>query len=655
MKLSKFKIPKIGIFKKNPDKRTGRAWSVISNVIGIIILLGLLGVAFVGMLFIYYTRDLPRPEKFSEKSTTQSTKIYDRSGAILLYEIYGEEKRNWVNFSDIPDNVKKMAIAAEDKNFYQNNVGIDIEGITRSIITFVKTGKATMGGTTIAQQLIRSTFLTNERTVELKIREIVMAIELTRRYSKDQVLEWYLNQVPFGQNTYGIGAASMNYFGKPISEVDAAQAATLISLIQAPSYYPNHFDELMARKEYVLNRMVEDGYMSGEDADNAKKSEVKFIKKENTIKAPYFTLWVKQQLEEQYGKEYLQESGLKVITSLDWNMQQQAEQIVKNGVKKNYAYNAHNGALVALDPKTGQVLSMTVGSGDYYDTPYPEGCTPGKDCSFDPQYNVAVQTPGRQPGSSFKPIVYAEAFEKGYSDKTIVDDVYTCFGKWGGKEYCPQNFDLSFRGAVTLRSALACSLNVPAVKVLNSLAGLNDSIEKAKEMGISTLNNPSAFYGLSLVLGGGEATLLDMTSAYGVFAAQGYRMPPTGIVKITDSAGITVYESKKTPQKVLSTRSANMISSILSDNNARAPIFGYNSPLYFANYSNVAVKTGTTSDYRDGWIIGYTPSIAVGMWAGNSNNEVMNKEPGYVVAGPIWHQFMEKILPNYSSETFPTI
>jgi len=607
------------------------------------------------MLFIYYTRDLPRPEKYSEKSTTQSTKIYDRSGGILLYEIYGEEKRNWVNFSDIPDTVKKMAVAAEDKNFYQNNIGIDIEGITRSIKNFIVTGKATMGGSTIPQQLIRSTFLTNERTIERKIREIVMAIELTRRYSKDQVLEWYLNQVPFGQNTYGVGAASVNYFGKPISEINAAEAATIISLIQAPSYYPNHFDELMARKEYVINRMVDDGYMSSQDADIAKKTEVKFVEKENNIKAPYFTLWIKQRLEEQYGKQYLQEAGLKVVTSLDWNMQQQAQEIVKNGVKKNYVYNAHNGALVALDPKTGQVLAMTVGSGDYYDTPYPEGCTPGKDCSFDPQYNVAVQTPGRQPGSSFKPIVYAEAFEKGYDDKTIVNDVYTCFGKWGGKEYCPQNFDLRFRGAVTLRFALAGSLNVPAVKVLNSMAGLNDSIAKAKEMGITTLDNPSAFYGLSLVLGGGEVTLLDMTSVYGVFAAQGYRMPPTGIISITDSKGNSVYENDKTPQKVLSARSANTISSILSDNNARAPIFGYNSPLYFPNYSNVAVKTGTTSDYRDGWIIGYTPSIVVGMWVGNSNNEVMNKEPGYVVAGPIWHQFMEKILPNYSSEPFPAI
>lgn len=626
----------------------------MTRILGIAAVLFLLGVTLVGMLFIYFTRDLPRPEKFSEKSTAQSTKIYDRTGAILLYEIYGEEKRDWVSFNDIPEKIRKMAVAAEDKNFYYNNIGIDPEGITRSFITFFKTGKASMGGSTIPQQLIRSTFLSNEKTAERKIREIAMAIELTRRYSKDQVLEWYLNQVPFGQNTYGIGAASVNYFGKPVSQIDNAQAATLISLIQSPSYYQSHFDDLMDRKNYVLNRMAEDGYLSQQESDDAKKIEVKFIEKTRDIKAPYFTLWIKQQLEKQYGKKFLEENGLTVYTSLDWNMQQTAEQVVRDAIKKNYAYYSHNAAMVAIDPKTGQVLAMTVGTGNYYEKPYPENCNPGVDCLFDPQYNVAVQEPGRQPGSSFKPFVYATAFEKGYSDKTIVNDSPTCFGKWGGKNYCPQNFDLSFRGPVTLRTALAGSLNIPAVQVLNSLAGLNDSISKAKEMGITTLDNPSSFYGLSLVLGGGEVTLLDMTSAYGVFANQGYRIPPISITKITSSNKSILFENNKTPQRVLSSRSANIISSILSDNNARAPIFGANSALYFPEY-NVAVKTGTTSDYKDGWIMGYTPSIVVGIWTGNSNNKPIKKEPGSVVAGPIFHTFMDKILVNYPKETFPAI
>jgi len=650
--MSKAKFWFVGQPKKKKRGILSGIGSVFVKTLGILAALFLAAIILLALLFIYFTRDLPRPEKFSEKATNQSTKIYDRSGAILLYEIYGEEKRDWVPFDKIPDSAKKMAVAAEDKNFYKNNVGIDIEGIIRSAINYSKTGKAIMGGSTIPQQLIRSTFLTNEKTAERKIREIAMAIELVRRYPKDQILEWYLNQVPFGQNTYGIGAASANYFNKPLTELNLAELATLISLIKSPSYLPAHFDELMTRKNYVLNRMAEDGYLTRQEADDAQKIEVKFAEKKKDFKAPYFTLWVKKLLEEQYGKEFLEKNGLTVATSLDWNMQQIAEQAVRDGIKKNYAYYGHNAALVALDPKTGQVLAMTVGTGNYYDDPYPKDCTPGKDCLLDPQYNVATMTPGRQPGSSFKPFVYATAFEKGYSDNTIITDAPTCFGKWGGKEYCPNNYTGTFYGTVTLRKALAGSLNVSAVKVLNSLAGLNDSITKAKEMGISTLNNPSSFYGLSLVLGGGEVTLLDMVSAYGVFATQGYRMPTTPIIKIADSKGFIIYQNNKTPQKILSAHSANLISSILSDNAARTFMFGANSPLYFVGY-NVAVKTGTTSDYRDGWIIGYTPSLAAGVWAGNNNNEPMKKEPGSVVAGPIFHTFMEKILPNYPKEDFP--
>lgn len=642
-------------FLKSKKKRGGnlKIPRILAKTLTIGVVLAVVGIISAGTMFVYYTRDLPRPEKFSEKTTIQSTKIYDRTGTILLYEIYGEEKRDWVDFEQIPETLKKMAIAAEDKNFYKNNIGIDIEGITRSFLNYFKTGRIT-GGSTIPQQLIRSTFLTNEKTAQRKIREITMAIELTRRYSKDDVLGWYLNQVPFGQNTYGIGAASINYFKKHVNELDLAQQATLISLIQLPSYYPNHFDELMDRKNYVLNRMVEDGYLTLQEAEDAKKTEVKFEEKKTEIKAPYFTLWVKQLLEQEYGKQYLEESGLTVITSLDWNMQKTAENSLREGIKNNYAYYAHNGALVAIDPKTGQVLAMTVGTGDYYDEPYPKDCQPGIDCLFDPQYNVATMTPGRQPGSSFKPFVYAVAFEKGYSDTTIVNDAPTCFGKWGGKEYCPQNYTGTFQGQVTLRRALAGSLNIPAVIVLNSLAGLADSITKAKEMGISTLNNPSSFYGLSLVLGGGEVTLLDMTSAYGVFANQGYRMPVNAITKIINSKGFSIYQNNKIPQKVLSVNSANLISSILSDNNARTYMFGANSPLYFPNY-DVAVKTGTTSDYKDGWIIGYTPSIVAGVWVGNSNNEAIKKEPGSVVAGPIFHNFMEKTLINYPKEEFPSL
>lgn len=623
----------------------------VGRLIEFLFALILIGLAVLGMLFIYYTRNLPQPEDFNEKNLVQSTKIYDRTGTVLLYEIYGEERRTWLPLSAMPENLKKMAVAVEDAKFYQNH-GIDIKGIIRSAIYDIKKGDKSYGGSTITQQLIRSTFLTNEKTIERKFREIVLAIKLDRRYSKDQILEWYLNQVPFGQNTYGVEAASYVLFGKPAADINDAEAATLIALIQAPSFYLAHQDQLMERKNYVIDRMAEEHYFNTQQANDAKNQPVVILSNKDIIKAPYFTLWIKQLLENQYGKQYLQQNGLKVITSLDWNMQQTAEATVKEGVKKNYSYGAYNAALVASDPKTGEILAMTVGTGNYYDDPYPENCTPGKDCLFDPQYNVAVSNPGRQPGSSFKPFVYATAFEKGYDDTTIVIDEPTCFGIWGGKPYCPKNFDLRYHGPVTLRQALAGSLNVPAVKVLNSLAGLKDSIAKAQEMGITTLNNPSTFYGLSLVLGGGEVKLLDMVNAYGTFATGGLSIPPSPILKITDSKDRIIFKNNNQPRRTLEPRSAYLISSILSDNNARSFIFGSHSQLYYPN-RQVAVKTGTTSDYRDGWIIGYTPSIVAGIWTGNNNNTPMKQEPGSVVAAPILHNFFDKVLPNYPNETFP--
>jgi 1A family penicillin-binding protein len=623
----------------------------VGRLIGVVFALFLLGVAGLGLLYIYFTRDLPQPENFAEKNLIQSTKIYDRTGTALLYEIYGEERRSWVPLSTMPENLKQMAVATEDAQFY-THYGIDLKGIIRSAIYDLETGGKGYGGSTITQQLIRSTFLTNEKTVERKFREIVLSIELERNYSKDQILEWYLNQVPFGENAYGVEAASSTLFGKPITDISAGEAATLIALIQAPSRYLAHQDELTQRKNYVIDRMVEEHYFTKDQADKAKADKIAIAANKDNIKAPYFTLWIKQLLDQQYGDQYLQENGLSVYTSLDWGIQQTAETIVAAGVKKNYAYNAHNGAMVVSDPKTGQILAMTVGSGNYYDSSYPPKCKSGIDCQFDPQYNVPVADPGRQPGSSFKPFVYATAFEKGYDDTTVVVDEPTCFGIWGGKEYCPQNFDLRFHGPVTLRQALAGSLNVPSVKVLNSLAGLKDSITKAQEMGITTLNNPSTFYGLSLVLGGGEVKLLDMVNAYGTFATGGLSIPPQPILKIVDSKGNEIFTANKQLRRTLEPKSAYTISSILSDNNARAFIFGTHSQLYFPDRA-VAVKTGTTSDYRDGWIIGYTPSIVAGVWVGNNNNEPMSQEPGSVVAAPILHNFFDKVLPGYPKETFP--
>ncbi len=604
-------------------------------------------------LFIYYAKDLPRPEKFTERTFVQSTKIYDRKGEVLLYELYGEEKREIIPLSDVPDYLKNAAIAAEDADFY-SHFGIDFKGILRAIRINLELKKPLYGGSTISQQLIRSTFLTTEKTLKRKIREIILTLELERRYSKDQILEWYLNQVPFGPNIYGVETASKTFFNKSTKDLSTAEAATLAALIQAPSYlspYGEHKDELFARKNYVLERMAEEGYLTKDEAEKIKKEELKFAEMEQSIKAIHFILYVEEYLFDKYGKNFLEEGGFKVYTTLNWEFQQTAEKAIAEGVERNKKYQAYNASLVATDPKTGEILAM-VGSADWFGKSYPEKCTSGKDCFFDPKVNIATYQIGRQPGSAFKPFVYATAFQKGYDDKYIVIDEETNFGLWGDKEYIPQNYDGRFRGPVTLRQALAQSLNVPSVKVLLYLAGLSESIETARKFGITTLTKSPSFYGPSIVLGGGEVKLLDMVSAYGVFATEGLKTPPVSILKIEDSKGNIIEENKKTPKRVLEEEVARLINDVLSDNEARTPIFGANSPLYFKDYQ-VAAKTGTTSDFRDGWIIGYTPSVVVGVWVGNNNNAPMAKEPGVILAGPIWRTVMDKILLKFPKENFP--
>jgi len=487
-------------------------------------LLGIIGVA---ALFIYYSKNLPRPEKFTEKSFIESTKIYDRTGEVLLYELYGEERREIVPLSEISDHLKHAAIATEDSNFY-SHFGIDFGGILRAISINFKIKRPTYGGSTITQQLIRSSFLTLDKTIERKVKEIILTIELERRYSKNEILEWYLNQIPFGPNIYGAQSASKAYFEKSVKDLTPAEAASLAAMIQAPSYlspYGKHTDELMIRKDYVLDRMFQEGYLSEEEAEKAKKQELKFAEFIFSIKAPHFVLHVQEYLFQNYGRNFLEKGGLKVYTSLDWKLQEKAKEAVKDGVESNKRLKAHNASLVSINPNTGEILAM-VGSADWFGEPYPENCTPGKDCSFDPKLNVATYQIGRQPGSSFKPFVYATAFSKGedeegekINDKYTVVDELTNFGVWGGKEYIPQNYDGLFRGEVTLRESLAQSLNIPSVKVLTYLAGINESIKTARDLGITTLNRPLSAYGPSMVLGGGEVRLLDIVSAYGVFAS----------------------------------------------------------------------------------------------------------------------------------------
>jgi len=639
-----------------------------------------LAVFSVFFVFVLYSKDLPRPEIFTEKHSTQSTKIYDRTGQILLYEIYGEEKRTVVPLERVPDHLKNAVIATEDANFY-NHFGIDLEGILRSVLINLKIGKPMAGGSTIPQQLIRSAFFTSEKTIERKVREIILALELDRRYSKDQILEWYLNQIPFGQNSYGVESASQIYFGKTVSEISVAESAALAALVQMPSYfspYGDNKDRLLERKDYVLERMLERGYLTGEETEAAKQEVIDF-KSPTGIKAPHFVLYIiENYLKPKYGQDldYLKENGIKVYTSLDWEMQALAEKTVKEGVERNKTYNAHNAAMVAISPGNGEILAM-VGSADWFADPYPQGCAAGKDCLLDPQFNAAVGTkesPGRQPGSAFKPFVYATAFKNGYDALAEVTDEPTNFGLWGDKEYAPQNYDGLFRGWVSLRQSLAQSLNIPSIKALflagteekverlniNNflglegvlLKGLAGSIETAKSMGITTLGKPLSSYGPAIVLGGGEVKLLDITSAYGVFATGGLATPPSPILRIEDYDGNIIEENKKTQKRVLSSGVTQIINSILSDNEARAPMFGARSHLYFEGYQ-VAAKTGTTDNFRDAWTIGYTPSIVVGVWAGNSNNQSMiRNQPAATVAGPIFNSFLREVLPNLPKQQF---
>jgi len=647
-------------YRKKVYNKKKRALKIIA-VFGFI----LLGIFISGAaLFVYYTKDLPRPEKFTEGLISQPTEIYDRSGKILLYEIVGKERRKIVSFDKIPEHLKKAVITAEDRNFYQHK-GIDIEAVLRAIVTDLRSGKPSQGGSTISQQLIRCYFLTRNKTFKRKTREIVLTLELERRYSKDQILGWYLNIIPFGSNLYGVEAASQAFFGKDVSQISLSEAATLAALIRSPSYlwpYGQHKKELLARRDYILEGMMEQGYITKKQRDEAVSENIVFLPQTVKIKAPHFVMFVKKFLEQKYGNEYLTTAGLKVITTLDANMQNAAEKIIEEKTKNFKIYNAHNAALVAINPDTGEIEAM-VGSKDWYGSSEECNKKTGK-CMFDPKVNAALSL--RQPGSAFKPFVYAAAFNKGFTPQTLVWDVKTEFnpscpakamsiyGEYKTKCYHPKNYDGRFSGIISLKESLAQSRNVPSVKVLY-LAGLDNVLDLVQKFGITTLTDRKR-YGLSLVLGGGEVKLLEMVQAYSVFANNGLK-PKLKFIKEIRDAENNIIEKEGSPQsdnlRVLSSNVAQEINDILSDNKARAPTFGQSSLLNIKDY-DVAVKTGTTQNYKDAWTIGYTKSIVCGVWVGNNDSSPMTK-PGVSLAGPIWNNFMRAILPTLPKNSFEKI
>ena len=610
-----------------------------------IFIFGSFGTLVVGSVYIVILmQTLPSPEQFNVRRSNQSTKIYDKNGEVVLYEIHGEEKRTIVPFEEIPDIVKKTTLAAENADFY-NQPAFDWRAILRALYTNLTQGRVTQGGSTITQQLAKNVFLSSEKTITRKVKELVLALELESKYSKDQILYFYLNQIPYGSNAYGVEAASQNYFGKSVRNISLEEAAILAGMLKAPSYFSPwglHTKDLLDRKNYVLDRVVELGFIEKQSVEKAKKKEIIFAPPSlGSIKAPHFSLMVKDYLINKYGEELVSGGGLRVITTLDWGMQEIAEKAVLEGSKNNErAYGANNAALVAEDPKTGQILAL-VGSRDYFDI------------KNDGNFNVATQGM-RQPGSALKPFIYLTAFNKGYSPKTVLFDVSTEFDLRDTPEtsYRPENFDGKDHGPVTLENALAQSLNIPAVKLLY-LAGINDSLKTLHNFGISTLKETWR-YGLSLVLGGGEVKLIDLVNAYGTLSQEGIRHEQSIVLKIEDTEGNVLEDYTDNTKRVFDdTQSMRSVTQILSTPRLRAPIFGNSLPLTVYDNYDVALKTGTSGDHRDAWVVGYTPFLVVGVWAGNNDNTPMIRQGSSILAAvPIWNLFLRDVIKKYEPELF---
>ncbi|TRZ78406.1 PBP1A family penicillin-binding protein [bacterium] len=616
--------------QKNRGKKLYRA---LKYLIGAFFVLSLLGLLCSVAGFAYFAKDLPDPNKLLEREPIESTKIFDRTGEHLLYEIHGEQKRTMIDINELPDYIKNAVVAIEDDKFYTHH-GIDIMGILRAAYRNVINGSRGQGGSTITQQLVKNAILTKEKTYSRKIKEAILSIEIERKFSKDDILQMYLNEIPYGSNVYGIEAASQHFFGKPAKDLTISETATLSSLPKATTYYSpygTHTDSLETRRLLVLDKMKEFQYITEEEYMQAIEEKPVFSELGQGIFAPHFVMYIKEQLVDQFGENEVEQGGLKIYTTLDWDKQQIAEEAVRVGAENNeIKYGAKNSALIAIDPKTGEILSM-VGSRDYFD--------------LENDGNVNVTLSLRQPGSSFKPFAYLTAFQKGYTPETVLFDVETDFN-----EYIPHNYDDTYIGPITMRSALQLSKNVVSVKTLY-LAGERETFNLAKKLGISSLTDHER-YGLSLVLGGGEVRLLEIVSAYGVMANDGIKNPVVSVLKIEDRYGDIIFEANNSPQRVLDPQHARMISDVLSDNVARTPAFGAWSKLYLGNRP-AAAKTGTTNDARDAWTIGYTPSLAAGVWSGNNNNTPMKgRAGGSSAAAPIWNDFMKKALEGTVVENF---
>jgi len=606
--------------------------------------LGVVGLFFATFLLLpLFAFNLPSPDQVVRREG-YSTKILDRNGEVL-YDIFLDQRRTSVPFDEIPIYLRQATIAIEDKNFYKHQ-GFDPTAYLRAVYNiFVK--RRLQGGSTLTQQLVKNVLLSPERTVFRKIREFILAIQIERKYSKDEILRMYLNEAPYGGTAWGVGSAAEVYFGKKVKDLTLIESAILAGMPQRPSVYspysstPNAY---IGRTQEVLRRMREDGYINKDQEESAKNEldNVAFQERGASFKAPHFVQYVEKILEERYGANIVEQGGLKVTTTLDLKLQEEAQNIVKEEIEKVEKQNITNGAAVALNPETGEILAM-VGSKDFNAPDY------------DGQFNTAVQAL-RQPGSSIKPITYVTALKEGFTASTLLMDVPTTFpGGIGQPDYTPVNYDGKFRGPMQVRFALANSINLAAVKML-AMVGIKDTLETAYDLGVSTLAPTQETLnrvGLSLTLGGGEVRLLELTGAYAAFMNGGYRVDPVAILKVEDSSGKVIEEIEpKKGKKVLTAEQAFIIADILSDNNARSEIFGTNSLLNIPG-KTVAVKTGTTNDKRDNWTIGGNSLGLVGTWVGNNDYTAMLQvASGVSGASPIWRRILLEVLKDKPNVKF---
>lgn len=578
----------------------------------------------------YFASDLASPEKIMNRKDT-GVILLDRKGR-PFFTFHNARNKKFVSLEDVPDYVQNAIIVMEDREFWSHK-GVSVRSIARAALVNLMTGELRYGGSTITQQLAKNALLTPEKSFVRKYQEIILAREIEERYDKQKILEMYLNSVYFGRRgAFGIGEASRAYFRKDPQDLTIAEAAFLAAILPAPSYYAGNHEEAIKRQKLVLKEMYKGGYISSRAREEAEKQKLTLVPRDEVIvnRAPHFAFTVYEDLLKKYPEEEIERSGFKVRTTLDLDWQEYAETVVARHVATLARRHASNGAAVVMDPKTGEVRAM-VGSRDWGNREF------GK---------VNVATSLRQPGSSFKPIVYAAALERQLvTPATVLYDETTEYKTLQGS-YRPENYDGRYRGPILARFALANSLNVPAVEVMDKV-GVDEAIETAERFGISTLSERNRF-GLALALGAGEVRLLELTGAYAVFANEGKRVSPTTILEIRNKFDKRIYAYEPQGQHVIGEDVAFLISSILSDNNARSPVFGNTLTIS----RPAAVKTGTTQSYRDSWTIGYTPSIAIGVWVGNNDGRSMDQVAGSMGALPIWRDLMEHFLEGTTVENF---